>query len=125
MIERECVEQVPRKLKYCTPHFLSFLCKCYETIMFLLPKMCMLKQSVLHLIRYLNNKIPFVVQQNCEHTEILKTNTVRSFTIVCAHNWATGINRYLCGKDTRPTNDPILLEVELLFKMTQEGARGW
>jgi hypothetical protein len=58
-LAKEYVDSVPRKLKYCTPNFISLLCKCYNIMMFCLPKVCHLPNCIFQLMAHLNRILIF------------------------------------------------------------------
>jgi hypothetical protein len=111
-LEKEYVDKVPKKLKYCTPKFLRLLCQCNNIIMYCLPKICHLPNRLGELIGHLEHVCVF---QNSGPKHDIKRGIINKFTMLCSHNWTTGINRYLCGKTSKPVVDAVFTQARQYY----------
>jgi hypothetical protein len=111
-LEKEYVDKVPKKLKYCTPKFLRLLCQYYNIIMYCLPKICHLPNRLGELIGHLEHVCVF---QNSGPKHDIKRGIINKFTMLCSHNWTTGINRYLCGKTSKPVVDAVFTQARQYY----------
>lgn len=99
-IAKEFRDSVPNKLRYCTPNFIAAIAQIYNILKLLITKFYTKRNFLNIVMYYLNKNVDFKFEK-CEHANDLKAIVIKHFTILCCHNWANGINRILCGTDTR------------------------
>lgn len=102
---------IPDKLKYCQPYFICTLYKIYNTILFILPKIVFKKNALSILLQYISDQYNLYLNCDCENSKVFKEKCIYSFVTLCCHNWVSGVNRLLSGKEKRLyLKNPIYLE---------------
>ncbi|KAI4458086.1 transposase protein [Holotrichia oblita] len=108
IIEKEFADNIPLKMKYCTPSFMKFMCQIYNVTRNQLPVIICKKQCLNILISLIKNHIFLPFDDTCGHKREVVDFTVDYFIKFLCHNWCTGVNRILKGADDRLfTNDVI------------------
>lgn len=113
--QKEYFQDIPNKLRYCSVQFIEGICSIHNIIMAVLPKICHMRNCLIHLRNYVTENVSFAFI-SCEHVNDVKQAIINRFVYFCTYNWCVGINRQLRGRDNRTLlNDPIYVRARSYF----------